>query len=193
MTISPEYQQQMLNTLVHALEMRDVYSSYHSVNVSGLSSYIGQELGLSAEQLETIDMASRVHDIGKMAIPLELLIKPGKINKQEYELIKTHVEHSYKLLNYIDWTLPIAEVAYQHHERLNGLGYPRGLQSDQILLESKIIAVADLVDAISSHRPYRPARGIDAALVELDNQKGIFLDYDSCEIAKEWLIKNYTS
>jgi HD-GYP domain-containing protein (c-di-GMP phosphodiesterase class II) len=117
-----------------------------------------------------------VHDIGKIAIPAEILSKPGKISVIEFEIIKTHAQHGYEILKEIDFPWPVAQSILQHHERLDGSGYPQGLKGDEILLEARILAVADTVEAMSSHRPYRAGLGIDAALKEIEAQSGKFYD-----------------
>ncbi|WP_262337391.1 HD domain-containing phosphohydrolase [Legionella genomosp. 1] len=159
-----------------ALEHRDAYTAGHQNKVSYLAKAIAQELNLSPNQIQWIELAAQVHDIGKIGIPIEILTKPTKLSKPEFELIKTHSEAGYDILKDIHFPWPIAEIIWQHHERLDGSGYPRGLKENKILLESKIIAVADTVDAMSSHRPYRPALGINAALDEIQKFKGVLFD-----------------
>lgn len=122
------------------------------------------------------DLAGIVHDLGKIHIPAEILSKSGKLTKIEFEMIRTHPEAGYEILKNIDFLWPIAQTVLQHHERIDGSGYPAGLKGDQILLEAKIIAVADVVEAISSHRPYRPALGLEAALKELRDNRWTFYD-----------------
>ncbi|HOF06335.1 MAG TPA: HD domain-containing phosphohydrolase, partial [Syntrophales bacterium] len=126
--------------------------------------------------------ATAIHDIGKLAIPAEILSKPTRLTDLEFSLIKNHAEQGYQMLKDIDFPWPVAEIVYQHHERCDGSGYPRGLKGDEILLEARIIAVADVVEAMSSHRPYRPSRGIAAALEEIQNQRGILCEaaVDAC-------------
>jgi HD-GYP domain-containing protein (c-di-GMP phosphodiesterase class II) len=117
-----------------------------------------------------------VHDLGKIYVPAEILAKPSRLNDIEFNLIRTHSQVGYELLKTIDFPWPIAQIVYQHHERLNGTGYPQGLLSDQILIEAKIICVADVVEAMASHRPYRPARGVDAALEHIQEEGGTLYD-----------------
>jgi PAS domain S-box-containing protein len=159
-----------------ALEHRDPYTAGHQNKVSYLAKAIAQELKLPPNQIQWIELAAQVHDIGKIGIPIEILTKPIKLSEPEFELIKTHSEAGYDILKGIHFPWPIAEIVWQHHERLDGSGYPRGLKGDKITLESKIIAVADTVDAMSSHRPYRPALGINAALDEIHKFKGVLFD-----------------
>ncbi len=142
---------------------------------------IAKEMQLSPEQVRTIRMAGMIHDLGKIAIPAEILSKPGKISEAEFNLLKVHPQVGYDILKDIHFSMPIAEIVYQHHERLNGQGYPRGLPGKDILLEARIIAVADVVEAMSSHRPYRPALGLDKALEEIEKTKGF------CMILMWWM------
>lgn len=161
-----------------ALEKRDAYTAGHQNKVSYLAKAIAQELNLPSNQIKWIELAAQVHDIGKIGIPIEILTKPVKLSKPEFELIKTHSEAGYDILKGVHFPWPIAEIVWQHHERLDGSGYPRGLKGDEIALESKIIAVADTIDAMSSHRPYRPALGINAALDEIHRYRGVLFDPD---------------
>lgn len=159
-----------------ALELRDAYTAGHQNKVAYLAKAIAQELNLSSEQIQCIELAAQVHDIGKIGIPFEILTKPTKLSELEFELIKTHCKAGYDILKVIHFPWPIAEIVWQHHERLDGSGYPRGLKGDQITLEAKIIAVADTVDSMSSHRPYRPALGINAALDQIQKFSGVLFD-----------------
>jgi HD-GYP domain-containing protein (c-di-GMP phosphodiesterase class II) len=126
--------------------------------------------------VEAIQMAADIHDVGKIYIPAEILSKPGQLTEIEYSIIKTHPQVGYDILKSIEFPWPLAEIVYQHHERLNGTGYPNGLSGENILLEARIMCVADVVEAMSSHRPYRPARGIDKALDEILKNRGILYD-----------------
>lgn len=161
-----------------ALEQRDAYTAGHQTKVSYLAKTIAQELNLSSNQVQCVELAAQVHDIGKIGIPFELLEKPIKLSELEFELVKTHAEAGYDILKCVHFPWPIAEIVWQHHERLDGSGYPRGLKGDEITLEAKIIAVADTVDAMSSYRPYRPALGIKAALDEIRKFSGVLFDPD---------------
>ncbi len=127
-------------------------------------------------------MAGIIHDIGKISIPAEILVNPGKISVIEMSLIRVHSQSGYDILKDVELPYPIAETVLQHHERLNGSGYPQGFKNDQILLEAKIISIADVVEAISSHRPYRPALGIDVALQEIEKNKDILYDTEAVEM-----------
>ena len=121
-------------------------------------------------------MAGFIHDIGKLSIPAEILSKPTKLTDLEFSLIKEHSRSGYEMLKDVEFPWPLAQIVYQHHERMNGSGYPRNLKGDEIIIEARIMAVADVVEAMASHRPYRPALGIDAALAEIKKNKGIFYD-----------------
>jgi len=165
-----------MQTLSLTIETRDPYTSGHQKAVSKLARSIAQEIGLSAEAIDNVRMAGAIHDIGKIAVPAEILSKPGRLTNIEMSLIRTHSESGYNILKDAELPYPIAEITLQHHERMDGSGYPRGLKGDQILLEARIICVADVVEAISSHRPYRPSLGIDIALEEIEKNKGLFYD-----------------
>jgi len=167
-----------INTLAAIVEMRDPYTAGHQQRVADLACAIGREMGLSNEQVDKIDIASRLHDVGKISVPTEILSKPGRINQFEFDIIKGHPQIGYDILKNIELEWPIAEIILQHHERLDGSSYPRGLSGKDIILEARIVAVADVVEAMSSHRPYRPALGIDKALEEISKNKGILYDPD---------------
>lgn len=154
-------------------ELRDVYTSGHQKNVQVLACAIAQEMGLLPEQISNIKYAALIHDIGKIYIPTDILNKPGRLTRLEFEIIKTHVEHGYDVVKNIDFPPEVSLMVLQHHERLDGSGYPKGLKDNEIIVESQILAVADVVEAMSSHRPYRPALGIGAALEELNSGKGV--------------------
>jgi putative nucleotidyltransferase with HDIG domain len=165
------------------VEMRDPYTSGHQVRVADLAEAIAKQMGLSDEQVHTIHLAGVLHDLGKIQIPAEILSKPGKITGIEYSLIKIHPQAGYDILKGINFPRPIAQMVLQHHERLDGSGYPQGLKGDDILLEARILAVADVVEAMFSHRPYRPGLGMEVALNEIINKRGIFYDpqvVDAC-------------
>jgi PAS domain S-box-containing protein/putative nucleotidyltransferase with HDIG domain len=157
-------------------EMRDPYTAGHERRVAKIASAIGAELGFDEIRQEGLRVAGYLHDIGKVSIPSEILSKPGKIGAIEYQLIQGHAQASYDVLHAMEWPWPVAEVALQHHERLDGSGYPHGLKGDAILLEARIMAVADVVEAMSSHRPYRAALGIDKALAEIELGSGTKYD-----------------
>lgn len=165
-----------ISVLARAIETRDPYTSGHQKRVSELSCLIGKEIHLPPEQLDGLRLAGLIHDIGKISIPSEILNKPGRLSEVEYNLIKTHSEIAYEILKDIDFPWPIADMVLQHHERLDGTGYPKGLKSDNILLEAKILAVADVVDAMAAHRPYRPSLGVDRALEEITRSRDRLYD-----------------
>ncbi len=165
-----------LDTMSKIIETKDPYTSGHQHRVCQLAVPLARELGLSPDKIEGIRIASLIHDIGKIGLPAEILSKPTKLADIEFSLIKGHSQTGYDILKSIDFSYPIAQIVLQHHERLNGSGYPNGLRADKILLEAKIMGVADVVEAMSSHRPYRPALGIDKALEEISKNKTILYD-----------------
>jgi len=172
-----------IQTLAIASETRDPYTAGHQKKVADLSRAIATEMGLDSNRTDGIRMAGVIHDLGKMAIPAEILSKPSRLSAIEYKLIKTHPQAGYDILKDVEFPWPIAQVILQHHERLDGSGYPAGLKGDEILMEARIIAVADVVEAITSFRPYRQALGIEKALGEITQNKGIFYDpavVDAC-------------
>jgi len=175
-----------------AVEIKDPYTSGHQKRTADLARSIAGEMGLSPERADFVRMAATIHDIGKIAIPAEILSKPTTLTEIEYSLIKTHAQQGYDILKDIDFPWPVAEVILQHHERLDGSGYPQGLRGEAIILEARILAVADVVEAIATHRPYRPARGIEHALEEIRKNRGILYDaevVDAC--LRLFLEKNY--
>ncbi|MCD6131927.1 MAG: PAS domain S-box protein [Candidatus Hydrothermae bacterium] len=169
--------------LAKMVESRDPYTAGHQERVTELAIAIAKEMGLPKEKIEAIQMAGFLHDMGKIAIPAEILTKPIQLSEIELDLIKTHPRIAYEVLREIDFPWPVAEIIYQHHERWDGSGYPRGLKNDEILLEARILAVADVIEAMSSHRPYRPAHSIEEALEELVRNKWKLYDsevVDTC-------------
>ncbi|MCX5997435.1 MAG: PAS domain S-box protein [Chloroflexi bacterium] len=173
----------MISTMSRIVEMRDPYTSGHQQRVADLSGAIAREMKLDNSRIEHLVMAAKIHDIGKMYIPSDILDKPGKLSDIELNLIRTHVQGSFDILQDIEFSQPVALMALQHHERLDGSGYPNGLKSGEIMMEAKILAVADVVEAMSFHRPYRPAPGIDKALDEVSRNKGTLYDaavVDTC-------------
>lgn len=165
------------------VEAKDPYTAGHQQRVSLLSFAIAQEMNLSAEQIEGSKIAGLIHDLGKISIPSEILSKPGRITDIEFSLIKNHPQAGYDILKTVKLPWPIAQIVLQHHERMDGSGYPSGLSGEKILIEARILGVADVVEAISSHRPYRPALGIDKALEEISKNRGILYDpkvVDAC-------------
>ncbi|MGE5841434.1 MAG: HD-GYP domain-containing protein [Deltaproteobacteria bacterium] len=159
-------------------ESRDPYTAGHQVKVSELAEGIAREMGLPADMIKGIKVAGVVHDIGKLSVPAEIVTKPGALSPLEFSIIKEHPRKAFEVLNEIDFPWPVAETVLQHHERLDGSGYPLGLKGTDIRLEARVLAVADVVGAISSHRPYRRNLGIEAAIMEIDTKKGVFYDAD---------------
>ena len=159
-------------------EMRDPYTAGHERRVSEIAVAIATEMGMDEQRLEGIKVAGFLHDIGKISIPSEILVKPGRLNATEYALVQGHAQASYEVLKHVEFPWPVATIALQHHERIDGSGYPNGLKGDGMLLESRIMAVADVVEAMASHRPYRPGLGIDKALAELERGRGTAYDAD---------------
>jgi len=144
--------------------------------VADLAQAIAQELGLSPDRVEGIRVAGVIHDIGKMSIPTEILSKPARLSEIEYKMIQSHAQIGHDILGDVKFAWPIANIILQHHERMDGSGYPQRLKGDDIMLESRILAVSDVVEAMASHRPYRPSLGIEAALKEIENKKGLLYD-----------------
>ena len=167
---------QSVSALAAALSTRDPYTAEHQKKVVQLAAAIAAEIGLSRDQIEGLEVAGNLHDIGKIHVPLEILSKPGKLTDIEFSYVKTHSQSGYDIIKDIEFPWPVAEIVLQHHERLDGSGYPQGLSGDQILLEARIIAVADVVEAMASHRLYRPALGIEAGLEEITKHKGVLYD-----------------
>jgi len=165
-----------IQVMVSAVESRDPYTAGHQARSANIARAIATEMELPQEKIEGIRMAGSIHDIGKLSIPAEILSKPAKLSNIEFDLIKEHPRKGHEILKYVESPWPLAEIIYQHHERMNGSGYPRNLKGDEILMEARILAVADVVEAIASYRPYRPALGINFALEEIEKNKGIFYD-----------------
>jgi HD-GYP domain-containing protein (c-di-GMP phosphodiesterase class II) len=163
------------------VEKRDPYTSGHQQRVAELSRAIGKEMALSGDQIEGLTIASAIHDIGKISLPAEILSKPSQLNSMEMSLIQTHAQAGYDILKSVDFPWPVADIVLQHHERMNGTGYPRHLAGEAILREARIVGVADVVETMSSHRPYRPSRGLDSALEEISAQRGILYDRDAVD------------
>jgi PAS domain S-box-containing protein/putative nucleotidyltransferase with HDIG domain len=167
---------QTVSMITNLVEMRDPYTVGHETRVAELAVALGREMGLDEAQLEGLRIGGYLHDVGKVSVPAEILSKPGRINAIEYELIKGHPAAGYQILKDVEFPWPVAEIAHQHHERINGSGYPRGLKGKEILLEARIVAVADVVESMHSHRPYRPGLGIDKALDEVQRGSGTLYD-----------------
>jgi len=167
-----------VQVLVFASEARDPYTAGHQARSSGLACAIAEEMGLDRDKIDGIRMAGTIHDIGKLSIPAEILTKPTKLTAIEFSLIKEHARSGFEMLKDVESPWPLAEMVYQHHERMDGSGYPRKLKGDAILVEARILAVADVVEAMASHRPYRASLGLDAALEEIEKNRGILYDRD---------------
>ncbi|MDP1594729.1 MAG: PAS domain S-box protein [Gallionella sp.] len=172
-----------IGAIAATLEQRDPYTAGHQRRVAELARAIGVEMGLTDQILEGIYFGGLIHDIGKISVPAEILGKPGKISEIEFGLIKTHAEAGYQIVKDVEFPWPVAQMVYQHHERLDGSGYPQGLVGEQIILEARIMAVSDIVEAMSANRPYRPGLGMEAALKEITRLRGTGLDplaVDAC-------------
>jgi putative two-component system response regulator len=173
---------EILNASISAMalmaEIRDPYTAGHQQRVAQLACAIAEKMGLAAGTIEGLRIAGILHDVGKIRIPVSILSRSGKLLDAEYEMLKIHPQVSYEILKNVPFPWPVAQIVRQHHERIDGSGYPLGLSGDEILPEAKILAVADVTEANSSFRPYRPAHGIQAALERLAQQKGISYDAD---------------
>jgi len=173
--------EKIVQVITLMVEGKDPYTAGHQRRVADLARAIAKEMGLSNEQIEIIRIAGTIHDIGKINIPTEILSKPGRLNKSEFDIIKSHPRVGYKIIKKVDFPWPVADIILQHHERMDGSGYPQGLKGKDILLEARILAVADVVEAMSSHRPYREAMGIDKALEEIEKSKGKLYDPETVD------------
>jgi putative nucleotidyltransferase with HDIG domain len=176
-----------MDGLIHAMslvvETRDPYTAGHQRRVADLAATIAKTMGLSEWAIRGIRVAGLLHDVGKLSVPAEILSKPGKLNQTEFDIIKSHSQVSYNILELIEFPWPVKQAVLQHHERLDGSGYPNGISGDDIILDARILAVADVVEAISSHRPYRPALGLEYAMQEITSKKGTLYDpkvVDAC-------------
>jgi putative nucleotidyltransferase with HDIG domain len=174
---------QTVMALSAAGETRDPYTAGHQRGVAELAVDIAQEMGLPEEQINGLRIAGLIHDIGKIQIPAEILSKPTRLTDPEWSMIKAHPQAGYDILKTVEFPWPVSEIVLQHHERLDGLGYPDGLSGEDILLEARILAVADVVEAMSSHRPYRPARALEETMEEIRSNRGTLYDpevVDAC-------------
>ena len=184
--LNVKLQESLMQTIELAkqlVELRDPYTAGHEQHVGDLARAIAEQLGFDKHRQQGLMIAGYLHDIGKIIVPIEILSKPGPISPEEYSLVKNHVQAGYKLLEAVVFPWPIARPVWEHHERLDGSGYPNHLKGDQISIEGRILSVADVVEAISSHRPYRPALGIDRALAEIVRGRGVLYDeavVDAC-------------
>ena len=171
----------IIDVIAMAVETRDPYMAGHQRRVADLARFIATEMKLSPEIINGIRMAGLIHDLGKISIPAEILGQPRSLIDAEYSLVKTHPEIGYHILKDIDFSRPVALIVYQHHERMNGSGYPQGIRGEEIIPEARILAVADVVEAICTHRPYRPALGIDKALKEVSQHRGVLYDPEAAD------------
>lgn len=160
------------------VEMRDPYTAGHQQRVAELACAIAQSMGLNEDDIYGLRMASVIHDLGKITVPAEILSKPGRLSELEYELIKNHVQAGYDILEPIEFPWPLADIIIQHHERMDGSGYPGRLRADEIMLQARILAVSDVFETIASHRPYRPSLGLQHAIDELSENRGKLYDSD---------------
>ncbi|MFH1093472.1 MAG: HD-GYP domain-containing protein [Candidatus Omnitrophota bacterium] len=178
-----------IKALASAVEKRDPYTAGHQQRVAMLATAIALEMKLPQEQITGVKTAAIIHDIGKICTPAEILSKPSKLTLYEFNLITMHPEVGYEILKGIEFPWPVSEIVLQHHERVDGSGYPRGLKGDNILLEAHILIVSDVVEAMASHRPYRPALGINKALDEIVNKKGKLYNADVVDACIEIFMK----
>lgn len=174
-----------IEAMSKTMEWRDPYTAGHQKKVANIAVAIARKLGWNEDRVQALYMAAMVHDIGKVAVPAEILTKPTRLSDLEMQLVQGHVESGYQILKDIPFPWPIAEIVHQHHERLDGSGYPKGLKGDEICLEAKILAVADIIEAMATHRPYRPAKGLDAAMNEVRSESGGTLDAQVVNAALE--------
>jgi len=179
-----------IQLMATTVEIRDPYTAGHQKRVADLAHAIATEMALPEDKIEGIYMAGVIHDLGKISVPSEILRKPGKLTEMEFNLIKTHPQVGFDILREIEFPWPIAQIVYQHHERMDGLGYPQGLSGEKILLEARIMCVADVVEAMASHRPYRPTLGIDVALGEIKKNKGKLYDPDVADACLNLFAEN---
>jgi HD-GYP domain-containing protein (c-di-GMP phosphodiesterase class II) len=177
--------QKMMEDSIHAmanlLEKRDAYTSCHQKRVARLATAIATEMHFSTDRILGLNLASSIHDVGKMVIPFEILSKPGKLNAIEFNIVKEHPKVAHDILVNMEFYWPVSQMVVQHHERLDGSGYPAGLKGDAILPEARVLAIADVMEAMSFDRPYRAALGIDMALEEINTKKGILFDVDAVD------------
>jgi HD-GYP domain-containing protein (c-di-GMP phosphodiesterase class II) len=165
-----------IQVLGTASEARDPYTAGHQKKVADLARAIATEMELPHDTIEGVRMAGAIHDIGKISIPSEILCKPTTLSDLEFSFIKAHTQYSYEIMKGVEAPWPLADIVHQHHERINGTGYPQGLKGKNILIEARILAVADVVEAMISYRPYRPALGLEIALTEIEHNAGTLYD-----------------
>lgn len=179
----------VVEALATAVEKRDPYTAGHQKRVALLAAKIAAGMGMPQSSIRAVELAAMMHDIGKISIPAEILVRPGKLSKEEMALVKLHSSAGYDIVRNISFDLPIAEIVAQHHEKLDGSGYPLGLKGEEILKEARVVSVADIMEALSSHRPYRPAYGKDVALTLLSRLKGTKLDVEAVEVCVELFVE----
>jgi len=168
--------EQTIQAMAIIVEMRDPYTAGHQQRVTQLACAIAKQMGRPEGQIIGIRLAGLIHDIGKVRVPAEILTNPDGLSEPEFTMIKAHPQVGYEILKAIDFPWPVAQIVLQHHERMNGSGYPLGLSDEDIILEARILAIADVVEAMAFHRPYRPALGINKALEEISQNKGVLYD-----------------
>ncbi|MBL0713637.1 MAG: response regulator [Desulfosarcina sp.] len=166
----------IVRAIAHTVETRDPYTAGHQRRVADLATAIAQEVGFTKDQIEAVRVASIIHDLGKISVPAEILSKPSRLTVNEFNLIKEHPKVGYDIVKDIEFPWDVSTMIYQHHEKIDGSGYPLGVAGDEILPESRVLTVADVVEAMASHRPYRPGLGVDVALGEIDKNKGKLYD-----------------
>lgn len=182
----------IIHAMAQTLETRDPYTAGHQRRVAEIARNIAIEMALSEDTIEGIFMAGLIHDLGKIAIPTEILSKPGRLSSIEMDLIRTHPQIGYDILKNLEFPWPLAEMVYQHHERQDGSGYPQGLKGDEILIGSRILCIADVVEAMASDRPYRPSLGIESTLEEIAAKSGALFDKEAASICvRLFREKNY--
>ncbi|MGD8242893.1 MAG: response regulator [Desulfobacterales bacterium] len=166
----------IVRAIAHTVETRDPYTAGHQRRVADLAAAIAQEVGFTHDQIEAVRVAAIIHDLGKISVPAEILSKPSRLTANEFNLIKEHPQVGYDIVKDIEFPWDVSTMIHQHHEKLNGSGYPLGVSGNDILPESRVLTVADVVEAMASHRPYRPGLGVDVALEEIDKNKGQLYD-----------------
>lgn len=171
----------IIQAMARTVESKDPYTAGHQLQVAKIAVAIAEEMKIPKDQIEGIRMGGMIHDLGKISVPAEILSKPGKLTEIEFALIKSHPKSGFDIIADIEFPWPIAEMVLQHHERIDGSGYPQGLSGDNILLEARILCVADVAEAMASHRPYRPALGVEKALNEISKNKGVFYEPEAVD------------